>query len=178
MRLQYITLAALLATACTQAPEKPTRDGLASDIAALEQAFKPGTSTNANKEKAQAEELVLRYTQFVQTYPEDAMVPELLLKSARVSVGLKEYEAAIRYLDRVIADFSTYDQVVECHLFKGFIYEVHLNSYAEAVAAYQGLIDRFPNHRLAADARAAIENLQLTDEELLEKFRQVNTPAS
>ena len=60
------------------------------------------------------------------------------------------------------------------YLFKGFIYETYLNDHAKAVSSYTKLIEKYPNHRLASDARASIDNLTMTEEELIEKFKKMN----
>ena len=106
--------------------------------------------------------------------PTDSASAEYLFKAADISVGLGNYEASINYINRLTKDFPKYEKVVEIWLFKGFIYENYMDSHAQAVKAYEELILKYPNHRLAQDAQAAIDNLTLSEEELLEKFKKMN----
>lgn len=123
---------------------------------------------------AKADRLLKRYRDYIGQNPRDSITAEYLFKAADLSVGVGRYEGAIRHLDRLINEFPKFRKTAEMMLFRGFIYETYLNDYANAVKAYEALVKRFPNHRLAQDARASIDNLQLSEEELLEKFQKMN----
>ncbi len=121
-----------------------------------------------------ANRLLKRYRDYVSLNPRDSISAEYLFRAADLSVGVGQYEAAIANIDRLHADFPKFRKSVEMWLFKGFIYETYINNHAKAVSAYTQLIERNPNHRLASDARASIENLTLSEEELIEKFKKMN----
>ena len=40
------------------------------------------------------------------------------------------------------------------------------------------MINRFPDHRFAADSKQMIENLKYTDEELMKKFEAMNADST
>lgn len=133
----------------------------------------------ANKDKnptldRKAEILLLRYRDYISVNPRDSMSAEYLFKAADLSLGVNKPKASIAYLDRLIQDFPDFRKGPEMMLFRGFIYEAHLKQHAEAVKAYEAMIKRYPNHRLAEDARASIANLTMSEEELIEKFKQQN----
>lgn len=144
------------------------------EINELEKGLLSKSDLTAGTNKAKAEHLVRRYRDYVNMNPHDSISAEYLFKAADLNIGLGNYEASIKYLDRLTTDFPDYNRIVEIWLFKGFIYENYMNSHANAVSTYDKLIERYPNHRLAADAQAAKDNLTLTDEELMEKFKKVN----
>jgi len=123
---------------------------------------------------AKADRLLKRYRDYISVNPRDSITAEYLFKAADLSVGVRRYEAAINYLDRLNNEFPKFRKNVEMWLFKGFIYETYLNDHASAVNTYQELVKRYPNHRLAQDARASIENLSMSEEELIEKFEKMN----
>ena len=123
---------------------------------------------------AKADRLLKRYRDYITLNPRDSITSEYLFRAADLSVGMGKYDAAIAYIDRLHADFPKFRKSVEMHLFKGFIYETYLNDHAKAVSAYTKLIEKYPNHRLASDARASIDNLTLSEEELIEKFKKIN----
>lgn len=123
---------------------------------------------------AKADILLKRYRDYISMNPRDSMTSEYLFKAADLSVGVGKPEAAISYLDRLIQDFPSFRKAPEMMLFRGFIYETYMNQHADAVKAYKALIERYPNHRLASDARASIENLTMSEDELIEKFKKMN----
>ncbi len=53
-----------------------------------------------------------------------------------------------------------------------------LNEKGRAKQAYEEVIMRFPDHPFAKDARAMIDNLQYTDEELIERFKKMNADSA
>lgn len=123
---------------------------------------------------AKADLLLKRYRDYVTLNPRDSITSEYLFRAADLSVGMGKYDAAIAYIDRLHKDFPKFRKSVEMHLFRGFIYETYLNDHAKAVSAYTKLIEKYPNHRFASEARASIDNLTLSEEELIEKFKKMN----
>jgi TolA-binding protein len=135
-------------------------------------------SERADVLDSKADRLLKRYRDYIGANPRDSITAEYLFKAADLSVGVGRYEGAINHLNRLNTDFPTFRKNVEMWLFKGFIYETYLNDHANAVKTYEAILERFPNHRLAADARASIENLSMSEEEMLEMFRKKNEAAA
>ena len=145
------------------------------EIAEMEQAIKGfDRDQDDSRLKSQAENLLKRYRDYISINPRDSMSAEYLFKAADLSIGVGKAKASIRYLDRLIQDFPNFRKAPEMMLFIGFVYEVHLQQHAEAVKAYEAMIERYPNHRLSDDARASIQNLTMSEEELLKKFKEMN----
>jgi tetratricopeptide (TPR) repeat protein len=143
------------------------------EVAAMEAEFRGIVATpNSQKAKALTERILLRYRDYISMNPRDSISAEYLFKAADLSLGVGNPEGSITHIDRLITDFPNFRKAPEMMLFKGFVYEVHLNQHANAVKAYQAMISRYPNHRLTNDARAAIDNLSLSEEELLEKLKK------
>jgi TolA-binding protein len=159
----------------TQAPIVQSKEERQAEIAQMEQEI----AGMAKRERTpmmdeKADLLLKRYRDYVIMNPRDSISAEYLFKAADLSLGVGRPEASINLLNRLNEDFPKFRKNVEMWLFKGFIYETYLNDYANATQTYQALIDRYPNHRLAADARASIENMTMSEEELLEKFKAKN----
>lgn len=145
------------------------------EIAEMEREIKAYAKQEKNDMMtAKAERLLVRYRDYISNNPRDSITAEYLFKAADLSLGVGKPNASINYLDRLIKDFPDFRKTVEMMLFKGFIYESYLNQHAEAVKAYQALINRFPNHRLAQDAQSSIDHLTMSEEELIEKFKKLN----
>lgn len=180
IRMLMLLLGAALMGACgttgeqNDKTEPQTKEARQEEISRMEDELRGKTDLDAHVNKARADALIKRYRDYVVLNPDDSISAEYLFKAADLSIGTGSYEASINYLDRIITDYPGYHKIVEIMLFKGFVYENYLNSHAEATKAYRALIERYPNHRLAKDAEAAIQNLTLSEEELIEKLKQTN----
>ena len=83
-------------------------------------------------------------------------------------------EQSIALYDRVIKDFPSWRRLPDVLYLKAFTIDSELDRKGEAETAYREVIDRYPDHPFAKDARVMIENLQYTDEELIERFQAMN----
>lgn len=173
-----VVLAALGLSSCVEptdqaskaSDEAATRDKLVQEIDSLEKDLTAHLNFDVQMNRVRANEVLNKYRSYIMQHPRDSITAEYLFRAADLSVGLGNYDAAINYLNRLIKDFPNFDRIVEMWLFKGFIYEAYMNNHGEAARTYKEIIARYPNHRLASDARAALENLTLTEEQLLEKL--------
>jgi len=80
--------------------------------------------------------------------------------------GVKAMELA----DRMLNEFPKSERIPETVFLKAFIYENQLSNLGLALKTYQDFLLRFPEHELADDAEAAINNLGKTPEELIREF--------
>lgn len=138
----------------------------------LENELKDDHNFEQRSKLVEAEELVRFYRDYANINPSDSIAATYLFKAADLSIGLKKYDQAIGFMDNILKNQPNFERRVEVMLLKGFVYEVHLNQYAEAVKAYKELISSFPNHRLAMEAQASIDNMTLTEEQLIAKLRK------
>lgn len=121
-----------------------------------------------------AQALVDVYGAFAKAHPLDTMTPEYLFRSAGVLKGLGRPEEAMAQYDRIIKDYSGWERLPDTYYMRAFTIDGDLRQKGAAKEAYEEVIDRFPDHPFARDARAMIDNLQYTDEELIERFKRMN----
>lgn len=113
------------------------------------------------------------YGAFVKTYPQDTMAPEYLFRSAGLAKALGQPEQSVRFYDRIIGEYPGWRRIASTYYMKAFTIDDGLNEKGRAKQAYEEVIARFPDHPFAKDARVMIENLQYTDEELIQRFEQM-----
>lgn len=122
------------------------------------------------------ENLAKRVVEFYKSYadnnPQDSISADYLFKAGEVSIGLKEYEQAAGFFERIYNHFPNYAKRVESLYLVGFVYDEHLSNYGKAQTYYQKVINEHPDHGFADDAKASIETLGLTDEEIIKKFQE------
>ena len=120
------------------------------------------------------ETLVKMYVGFANDYPTDSLAPMYLMKAADVAMNIKRGDVAIKYLDRVVKDYPEYDKLADCYFMRGYVYETVLADTDNAKQAYELFLVQYPNHPLAADTRIIIQNLSLSDEEIIKMIIEKN----
>lgn len=94
--------------------------------------------------------LLSKYNQFVNEYPDDAeMSGRFLYRSAGLSYRTGNFTKAVEYLERGVKDFSASGATANSYVLLGTIYEENLNNKNKAKAAFQHVVDNFPNHESA-----------------------------
>ena len=114
------------------------------------------------------------YMEFADQYPQDSMAPEYLFRAARMAKPLRKAAEAIALCDRIITNYPQWKVLPAIWMMKGITFQDELQNKDSARKAYKGLIERLPETRYARDAKAMIDNLQYTDEQLIEKFKAMN----
>lgn len=120
------------------------------------------------------ENLILLYINFCKNNPADSLAPVYMAKAADVAANIGRIDLAIKYLDKVIAEYPNYEKVDECYFFKGFVYETVEKNTQKAQEAYTAFVEKYPTHPWAEDTKKIIENLSLSDAELLEMIKANN----
>ncbi len=119
-------------------------------------------------------EAINLYSQFVSNFPEDTICADYLFKAGEISTSIGSYQQAINYFKELFDKYPNFKYVTESLYMQGFIYDSYINDDAKAKEIYQQLIAKYPKHTLAEDAKAAINNLGKTDEELIREFQKKN----
>ncbi|MBR1516879.1 MAG: tetratricopeptide repeat protein [Bacteroidales bacterium] len=122
-------------------------------------------------EDQEATDLVQLYVKYADEFPSDSIVPIYLMRAADMSGNMGDTDEAIEYLDRIIEDYSDFEDIAMCYFLKGHFYEL-AGSYDDARAAYNAYLELFPDHYLAADTRKMLPNVGLSSEELFNLLMQ------
>lgn len=138
-------------------------------IRALEDSLFNSGSFDARK----AQTLVDLYKGFAAAHAKDSLAPEYLFRAANMSKTMHEGEQGVKLYDRIIKEYPSWNKIPDVFYLKAFTMDSELSSKGEAKMAYEEVIERFPNHPFAKDARAMIENLQYSDAELIERFQRM-----
>lgn len=160
--LALIILSFLVITSC-----KSPRDKDLSGIKKLETELSKET---AKPDKAKLDNLLSLYIDFADKYPADSAAPLYLYRAINLSMGMAEGETAMKLIDRSINQFPKSKRYPEIVFLKAYVYENMLNEYGKAMTIYRDFAVRFPDHELADDAVAAVQNMGKTPEELVREF--------
>lgn len=176
-KLSIYLVCALFLCSCgsnetTKENKKPSEIELMNEIKEVEAVLY--SSKNHALNFGDAEKVIELYKGYAKAYPLDSQTPEYLFKAADVSIGLKRYNDAEKLLNRVLKEYPAFDKQVEALYLTAFINDSYLNKKGKAKEIYEKVIRKYPEHKLADDASAAIKILTMSDEELIKMLEEKN----
>ena len=157
----------------TTTSQKSVRDSIITTINANEkELFSNASSTPISNAKAQ--ETIALYEKFAATFPKDSLTPNFLMKAADICSNTNQAAKSVELCRKIVQQYPDFKDVPTAMFLMAFVTENKLNNIPRAKELYQEFIQKYPNHPLAKDAQASIENLGLSDEELMAKFQKMN----
>ena len=130
------------------------------------------------KKQKEAVLLFATYSDYIQKYPEDEKTPEFLVKAAHLAEGLaRTTKLDTRYFSKAIelyqmgaANYSADLDVAEMVYFEASILDLDLDRRELAKPIYQKIVKEYPGTLYAEQSAARLETIDLSLEELAEKF--------
>jgi outer membrane protein assembly factor BamD len=118
-----------------------------------------------------------QYEQVVEDHPEHPLAKVALFRVAELhNNGTRDFPKAIEANRRYLSMYPGTPQAALSLFMMGFVYNNELGNYDSAAAAYRRFIQHYPDHELVASARAELETMGKTPEEIialqLEKAQQ------
>lgn len=139
-------------------------------INAVETKLKSLTSMDV----ANANLAITAYTKFSGEFPNDTLAPVFLFKAASMAMSSGQYQRALSFYDNINTKYPDFKQIPDCIFVQGFIYDTYLKDTAKAHAKYLEVMNKYPNNNLAPQAKAAINALGKSTEELMKEFEEKN----
>lgn len=121
-----------------------------------------------------AEEQLTLCEVYLENFTDKPGKPEVMLKAANACRALKKPEQAINYLNKYLASYKDHEHRDEALFTKAFVLDEDLQNKDLAKKTYTQLIQEYPNSIFRGNAEILLEQLYLTDAELIEKFRKEN----
>ncbi len=100
--------------------------------------------------------------------------PGYLYKAADVAQGIGQPERAIAILEKAYNKYKDFPQRPNCLFIIGFIYENDLKDLEKAQVFYKSFLERYPDHHMANAAKASLNNLNKSPEDLIKEFQKKN----
>jgi outer membrane protein assembly factor BamD (BamD/ComL family) len=161
---------ALFLLACGSDKEKSPRETEIDKIKTLEAEM----HKSMELKKGLADSTLKAYDAFVSKFPTDSLSPDLMFKGAEIATATAEYDRANQYYKNIISQFPKYKLFQESLFLQASLLDNYLNREGEAKMAYENIIYKFPKSPYVADAKAAIENLGKSDEEIMKMIKEKN----
>ena len=114
------------------------------------------------------------YGEFAKNFPQDSLTPDFLFKTAEIQTAMQQYPQSLATYQKITTGYPNYKLFPESLYLQGYLLDNFLNDDAKAKTIYEEVIAKYPNLPYANDAKAAINNLGKTDEELIKEFEKKN----
>jgi len=125
-------------------------------------------------DESMAMAMVNQYADYVKNFPDDTVSADYLFKAGEISSSLRQGKQAIDFFQQVYDKYPTYRKAHYCLFLQAFVYETQLKDLGKAKEYYTKVIEKYPNEHIAGDAKASIDNLGKSDEELVREFEAKN----
>ncbi len=119
-------------------------------------------------------EMIQAYTDYANAWPTDTISAEYLFKGAEIAMSMNKSGMAIEYYNRILLSYPDFGKRPYCIFLQAFILENQMNLPEQAKERYQEFIDKYPDHVLAKDAAASINNMGKPLEELIKEWDEKN----
>jgi len=124
-----------------------------------------------------ADSLIQQYQDFAEAWPEDSLAPVYLFKAATMLMNLNVGPRSIGIFEEIRNTWPDYEKAPLCLFFTGYVYENVQGDIDKARETYALFIETYPDHDFVDDAKASINNLGKTPEQMIEEFEAMQEAA-
>lgn len=162
-----VFLAAITLFACSRASDEERQT-----VYLLEKQYTSDPKLYSNKVKT--EEMLKAYIDFAGKYENDTATPHFLFNAANLAMNTNKPDMAIDLLKTIHGKNKNNRYAATSLFLIGFVYENYKLNLKKAKDAYNEFISTYPDHSLVPSAKASIENLGKSPEQLIREFEQKN----
>ncbi|MEA3445322.1 MAG: hypothetical protein U9R19_11435 [Bacteroidota bacterium] len=156
----------LMFSSCSKSPRDQAND----NILAIEKQLTEDTSMVLDKKVAM--DLTGNYANFAENFPADSLAPHYLFKAGEMAMNLNMGSKSIMYFNKIVKQYARYKKLPEAIFLMAFVYENQMNNDKMATKLYKNFMNDFPNHILYKDAKASLDNMGKSLEELIKSFEE------
>ncbi|MFM1876788.1 MAG: hypothetical protein RL266_2525 [Bacteroidota bacterium] len=173
MKVTYLIIPSLAILAACSTPSKQLSDSDRTllKIDSLESVLFSDPEAKADPRAGM--QLIKEYAKYYQNMDtKDSLAVDMLFKAGEVSMGIGQGNLAVKYFKTISKDHVSFHKAPEALFLSGFCEENLNRDTAEARFFYEQFIKEYPYHKLAEDAKFSVQNMRLTDEQLIEMFEE------
>jgi len=168
MKNSIFLLSVIISLSCFSCTS--SRDKMSGIISLMESDIKTAQKANSNSVK----ELISAYLNFASKYAKDSLAPEYLYRAAGLANGFNRGTQSIELYETIIHTYPDYKRLPECYFMEAFAYENVHGNIGKASEYYNKFLEKYPDHSLADDARAALKYLGKSSDEMVKEFEKMN----
>lgn len=145
-------------------------------VSALEEMIM--TSVNAKESDSLSHLLIAALRLELKSEQNDKKIMENMFKIANLYYSLKDFDKAIDVCENIVKAYPNGEIAPQAIFFEAVIYQFDKKMYGKANMLYDKLIAQYPTSMQAQEAGKMIDNLGLTEDELIKKFESNNGVAT
>jgi tetratricopeptide (TPR) repeat protein len=177
-RIYFFVFATLLCTSCVNTEKEKAEEAATAQIKQqlLNEIknYEGQMHAKTQVDNAIANLAIKAYNDYAELLPNDSITPFYLFKVGEIATATQQYPQALAYYKKITESYLQFKYVKESLYLQGFLLDNYLNDDAKAKIIYKEVISKYPSTTFANDAKAAINNLGKTDEELIKEFKKKN----
>lgn len=163
-----VVIIAALAVGCGPKNEKAELKS----VSELEQAIM--TSENQKETDSLSKLLITALRNELKEEKDDRKIMENMFKIANLYYVLKDYNQAIDMCESIAKAYPRGEITPQAIFFEAVVYQFDLQQYGKANMLYDKILTQFPTSPQAEEAKHMVENMGLTESELIKKFEENN----
>lgn len=144
-------------------------------LALIEETTKQLQADSLKFNRYLATKLVDAYADFIANHPAEEQVIDFTFKAGDISRALQQPHEAIRFFNMVIDKYPDSEKAPMALFYKAMVLGDDIQDIDAAKATYQEFIEKYPNHEFAESAKASIEHLGKSLEEIVAGFEEKNS---
>lgn len=133
------------------------------------------TSVNTKESDSLSHLLIAALRLELKSDQDDKKIMENMFKIANLYYSLKDFDKAIDVCENIVKAYPNGEITPQAIFFEAVIYQFDKQMYGKANMLYDKLITQYPTSIQAQEAEKMIENLGLTEDELIKKFESNNS---
>jgi tetratricopeptide (TPR) repeat protein len=98
--------------------------------------------------------------------------PDFLYRAGEIARSIRTLPKAMSIYDWLLEEYPDYEKTPTVYFLKGFMLENNVEDKEGAREIYSDFLTKYPNHEMADDVRFLVDNLDKTDEQILELLEQ------
>ena len=118
--------------------------------------------------------LVKSYLDFFNEYPTDPLSADYLLKAGETAMSLNQSDKAVACCEKVLQFFPTSGKAAAAAFMMAFVTDNQLHDFKRAEQLYKNVIAKYPQSKMAEDAKQSLLILGQSDQEVIHKFEAKN----
>lgn len=138
-------------------------------------------SARKNIKEGKVTEAIADYESLAKAYPQSPEAPKSLFEIAKLyhSKNVKNVypdeslKKGILYYRRIYNQYPKSEEAPKALFMIGFIQSNDLGRFDSATVSYKLFLEKYPNNEMASSARAELDNMGLTPQEIIKKNMEV-----
>lgn len=151
-------------------PDKNIKETLVHSIDSLEAIH----AEKGGKDPFTVSKLISAYSEYRNKFRKDEKAGDYFLKAGDLAMSAGKWEKAAEVFDNFYNDYTDHPYSDDALFQLGFVFDFQLNDKSKAKQVYEHYFEHYGDSVHIDEVKARLKDIDLTEEELIEKFRKQN----